>query len=75
LNPALETKDLYKRFGALTVADRINFRLEAGARHALIGPNGSGKTTFVNMLTGRIAPTRGDPVGRRGHRRSGRRPG
>lgn len=59
MNPALETKDLYKRFGALTVADRINFRLEAGARHALIGPNGSGKTTFVNMLTGRIAPTRG----------------
>jgi branched-chain amino acid transport system ATP-binding protein len=56
---ALETRALCKSFGALTVADRIDFRLEAGARHALIGPNGSGKTTFVNMLTGRIAPTSG----------------
>lgn len=59
MNPALQTNALCKRFGALTVADQINFRLEAGARHALIGPNGSGKTTFVNMLTGRIAPTSG----------------
>ncbi len=59
MSAALETRDLCKNFGALTVAARIDFRLEAGARHALIGPNGSGKTTFVNMLTGRIAPTRG----------------
>jgi branched-chain amino acid transport system ATP-binding protein len=55
----LETKDLCKSFGALTVADRINFRLEAGARHALIGPNGAGKTTFVNMLTGALPPSSG----------------
>ncbi|HSC95028.1 MAG TPA: ABC transporter ATP-binding protein [Burkholderiales bacterium] len=48
-----------KRFGALTVAENIDFRLEAGARHALIGPNGAGKTTFVNMLTGRLAPSSG----------------
>lgn len=59
MNPVLETKALCKRFGALTVAEQIDFRLEAGARHALIGPNGSGKTTLVNMLTGRIAPTSG----------------
>jgi len=38
---ALETRGLCKNFGALTVADDINFRLEAGARHALIGPNGA----------------------------------
>ena len=56
---ALETRTLCKSFGALTVADRIDFRLEAGARHALIGPNGAGKTTFVNMLTGALAPTSG----------------
>jgi branched-chain amino acid transport system ATP-binding protein len=55
----LETRDLSKNFGALTVADRISFRLEAGARHALIGPNGAGKTTFVNMLTGALAPSSG----------------
>jgi len=55
----LETRNLSKSFGALTVADRISFRLEAGARHALIGPNGAGKTTFVNMLTGALAPSSG----------------
>jgi len=59
MNAALETQLLCKRFGALTVAEKINFRLEPGARHALIGPNGAGKTTFVNMLTGRLAPTSG----------------
>ena len=56
---ALQTDTLCKSFGALTVADRIDFRLEPGARHALIGPNGAGKTTFVNMLTGAIAPSSG----------------
>jgi branched-chain amino acid transport system ATP-binding protein len=56
---ALQTEKLCKSFGALTVADDIDFRLEPGARHALIGPNGAGKTTFVNMLTGAIAPTSG----------------
>ena len=56
---ALQTEKLCKSFGALTVADNIDFRLEPGARHALIGPNGAGKTTFVNMLTGALAPTSG----------------
>ena len=57
--PALETRKLCKSFGALTVADKIDFRLEPGARHALIGPNGAGKTTFVNMLMGALAPSSG----------------
>jgi branched-chain amino acid transport system ATP-binding protein len=56
---SLETEKLCKSFGALTVADSIDFRLAPGARHALIGPNGAGKTTFVNMLTGAIAPSSG----------------
>jgi branched-chain amino acid transport system ATP-binding protein len=55
----LETQALCKSFGALTVADNIDFRLEGGARHALIGPNGAGKTTFVNMLMGAVRPTSG----------------
>ena len=59
MSAALQTRGLCKSFGALTVADNINFTLEAGARHALIGPNGAGKTTFVNMLTGRLAPSTG----------------
>jgi ABC-type branched-subunit amino acid transport system ATPase component len=56
---ALETRGLCKSFGALAVADGIDFRLETGARHALIGPNGAGKTTFVNMLTGALPPSSG----------------
>jgi branched-chain amino acid transport system ATP-binding protein len=62
VSAVLETRALCKSFGALTVADNIEFRLEAGARHALIGPNGAGKTTFINMLTGRLAPTTGTVV-------------
>jgi ABC-type branched-subunit amino acid transport system ATPase component len=56
---ALETRGLCKSFGALTVADHIDFQLEVGARHALIGPNGAGKTTFVNLLTGGLMPSLG----------------
>jgi ABC-type branched-subunit amino acid transport system ATPase component len=55
----LETQKLCKSFGALTVAQNIDFRLHAGDRHALIGPNGAGKTTFVNMLMGALAPSSG----------------
>lgn len=59
MSAVLETQNLCKSFGALTVADGIDFRLAAGARHALIGPNGAGKTTFVNLLTGVLAPSSG----------------
>jgi branched-chain amino acid transport system ATP-binding protein len=59
VSAVIETHDLCKSFGALTVAEKINFRLEAGDRHALIGPNGAGKTTFVNLLTGLLAPSSG----------------
>jgi branched-chain amino acid transport system ATP-binding protein len=57
--PALETRKLSKSFGALTVANAIDFRLECGARHALIGPNGAGKTSFVNLVTGVLSPSAG----------------
>lgn len=59
MSVVLETKSLVKRFGALVVADHINFQLRVGARHALIGPNGAGKTSFVNMLSGRLRPSSG----------------
>ena len=58
--PALETKGLVKRFGALAVSNDINFTLERGARHALIGPNGAGKTSFVNLVTGVLTPSSGE---------------
>ena len=56
---ALETQALSMSFGALRVANAIDFRLERGARHALIGPNGAGKTTFVNLVTGALQPSEG----------------
>jgi len=56
---ALETRALCKNFGALAVANGINFSLTVGARHALIGPNGAGKTSFVNLVTGALEPSSG----------------
>ncbi len=56
---ALETRGLCKSFGALTVANAIDFQLRRGARQALIGPNGAGKTSFVNLVTGVIEPSSG----------------
>ncbi|MGH6673736.1 MAG: ABC transporter ATP-binding protein [Xanthobacteraceae bacterium] len=55
----LETQSLSRHFGALVAVQGIDFKLPAGARHALIGPNGAGKTTFINLLTGVLSPTRG----------------
>jgi len=55
----LETRQLCKRFGGIIATDNVDFRLPAGARHALIGPNGAGKTTFINQLTGVLRPTSG----------------
>ena len=56
---ALETLGLHKSFGALRVADGVDFRLPRGARHALIGPNGAGKTTLINLITGALPPSAG----------------
>jgi branched-chain amino acid transport system ATP-binding protein len=55
----LETQGLSRHFGALVAVQGVDFKLAAGARHALIGPNGAGKTTFINLLTGVLPPSRG----------------
>jgi ABC-type branched-subunit amino acid transport system ATPase component len=59
MSAVLETRKLCKNFGALVVAQNIDFRLAPGDRHALIGPNGAGKTTFVNMLMGALPASSG----------------
>jgi ABC-type branched-subunit amino acid transport system ATPase component len=56
---AIEAVKLCKSFGALAVADSIDFAMDEGARHALIGPNGAGKTSFVNLVSGVLRPTSG----------------
>ena len=48
----LETKGLTKRFGGLVAVDDLPLAIRAGEIRGLIGPNGSGKTTTVNLLSG-----------------------
>ncbi|MGC1562068.1 MAG: ATP-binding cassette domain-containing protein [Bradyrhizobium sp.] len=48
----VRTENLYLAFGAIVVADNINFSLQEGERLAVIGANGAGKTTFINIVTG-----------------------
>jgi tungstate transport system ATP-binding protein len=47
------------RSGAVTMLDRVSVQIEAGAPTVLIGPNGSGKTTFLRTAMGLIAPSEG----------------
>src|SRR5215831_5026650 len=45
--------------GVVTMLDRVSVQIEAGAPSVLIGPNGSGKTTFLRTAMGLIAPSEG----------------
>ena len=60
MSTVLRTQGLTKAWGRFVANDDVTISLPPGARHALIGPNGAGKTTLVNLLTGVLAPTRGD---------------
>lgn len=55
----LQTRGLSLKFGGVVAADGIDFDLQAGERLAVIGANGAGKTTFINMVTGYIKPSAG----------------
>ena len=55
----LETRNLNKSFGAVVAADDINVTVVPGEIVGIIGANGAGKTTFVNMVTGYLKPTSG----------------
>jgi branched-chain amino acid transport system ATP-binding protein len=55
----LETKGLTKAFGALVAVNDIDFTVEKGMVHSIIGSNGAGKTTFFNLLVGTYPPTTG----------------
>lgn len=48
----VEVSDLTMRFGGLTALDNLNLTIREGEILGLLGPNGSGKTTFFNVLTG-----------------------
>jgi branched-chain amino acid transport system ATP-binding protein len=54
-----ESYQATKKFGGLTAVDEVDLVIEEGMIAGLIGPNGSGKTTFFNVMTGIYAPTSG----------------
>jgi len=55
----LRTENLEKRFGAVVACADISIAVVAGARLSLIGANGAGKTSFVNIVTGHVKPDAG----------------
>jgi branched-chain amino acid transport system ATP-binding protein len=57
--PIIETSGVVKNFGAVTAAAELSVRIEDDTVVGLIGGNGAGKTTFLNMLTGYLKPDRG----------------
>ncbi len=59
MSAQLATEGIVKRFGGLTALDHVSFEIESGELVGLIGPNGSGKTTFLNVLSGFYRPDEG----------------
>jgi len=55
----LETKGLTKNFGGLIAVNNLSIEIEEGSITGLIGPNGSGKTTFINLISGVFTVTSG----------------
>ncbi len=58
-SPLLEVSDLSKRFGGVKAVNSISFTLRGEELLGMIGPNGSGKTTVVNLITGFVKPNEG----------------
>jgi branched-chain amino acid transport system ATP-binding protein len=56
----LSISGLYKNFGGVQAISDLNFEINEGELLGMIGPNGSGKTTAVNLITGFVKPTEGN---------------
>lgn len=65
----LESRQVTKKYGRKTAVDNISLQLEPGKIYAMLGPNGSGKTTWMKMAVGLVKPTtgafyyKGEPIG------------
>jgi branched-chain amino acid transport system ATP-binding protein len=71
--PVLEVKSLTRHFGGLAALDSVSFAVNRGEVVGLIGPNGSGKTTCLNVISGRLTPMAGE-IRFEGQSITGRRP-
>jgi len=58
----LSCRDLTMKFGGLTAVDSVNLDISPGEIRGLIGPNGSGKTTMFNMVSGLYKPSAGQVI-------------
>jgi ABC-2 type transport system ATP-binding protein len=60
--PAIEVRDLTRRFGSFTAVDRLSFEVQPGEIFGFLGANGAGKSTTIRMLCGLLRPTSGTAV-------------
>ncbi len=58
--PALEVRDLVKKFGELTAVDHLFAQVNRGEVFGFLGPNGAGKTTAIRMMCGLLRPSMGE---------------
>lgn len=56
----LEVREVSKHFGGLKAVDKVSFHVREHEVMGIIGPNGSGKTTMMNLISGALQPTSGD---------------
>ena len=61
-------QEVHKSFGSEVVLDQLNLQLHAGEKVGMVGANGSGKTTILNLITGRITPEIGRVIRQKGLR-------
>ena len=70
MDKLLEVRNISKHFGGVKAVDDLSFDVRQGEIRALIGPNGSGKTTCINLIT-RVYQLTGGEIHLAGHRVDG----